>query len=250
MPPCSPIPGKCIIKRSALSEESPARLRPMSGFDPSSRPWSGRPSFRTTMLAAIPEHAATPANAKRRLLLFLDMILRSTARGLSAFSQTFYMPAKLDMRNATALRSFERPSSTESVRTEIRLSCREIFARFGQKHVERRFQCELRVRDSSAAAGRSAVVSTGRPELHRVLRGLTRAGQRTSQARGRGHGRSWHMLPRPMRRHVRSWRKRTLHGRCHLMADSHDRQSDIGRIGNGWCPPVMLRARLTSTPGW
>jgi hypothetical protein len=118
MPRCSPIHGKCIIKRSALSEELPARLRPMSGFDPSSRPWSGRPSFRTTMLAAIPEHAATPANAKRRLLFFLDMILRSTegichdrrARGLSAFSPTFYMPAKLDMRNAAALRSFERPS--------------------------------------------------------------------------------------------------------------------------------------------
>jgi hypothetical protein len=46
--------------------------------------------------------------------------------------------------------------TTESVRTEIRLRCRENFARFGQKRVHRGFQYELRVRASSAAAGLSA----------------------------------------------------------------------------------------------
>ena len=44
-----------------------------------------------------------------------------------------------------------RTRTTESVRTEIRLSCRENFARAGQNHVQRPFQCEMRVRESSTA---------------------------------------------------------------------------------------------------
>jgi hypothetical protein len=39
--------------------------------------------------------------------------------------------------------------------------------------------------------GFQQIVSTERAELHQVLRGLTRAGQRTSQARGRG---PWQIL--------------------------------------------------------
>src|SRR4051794_8208742 len=60
--------------------------------------------------------------------------------------------------------------TTESVRTEIRLSCARIFARFGQTEVQRRFQCELRVRESAAAAGSWQIMSTGRTELNHVLR--------------------------------------------------------------------------------
>ena len=72
-----------------------------------------------------------------------------------------------------------RIRTTESVRTEIRFSCRENFARFGQRHVQRPFQCELRVRESSTAAGPSAGLITGRAELHQVLSIATRRGRRS-----------------------------------------------------------------------
>ena len=42
--------------------------------------------------------------------------------------------------------------TTESIWTEIRLSCRENFARLAQGIVQRRFQYELRVREPAAAA--------------------------------------------------------------------------------------------------
>ena len=69
--------------------------------------------------------------------------------------------------------------TTESIWTEIRLSCRKNFARFGRKHVQRRCQCELRVCEPAAAAGSWQIMSRGRTKLNNVL-GFTRAGQRNS----------------------------------------------------------------------
>ena len=57
--------------------------------------------------------------------------------------------------------------TTESIRTEIRLSCLEIFPDLAQGIVQRRFQCELRVRKSAAAAGSWQIMSTG-GRMHHV----------------------------------------------------------------------------------
>jgi hypothetical protein len=54
--------------------------------------------------------------------------------------------------------------TTESIRTEIRLSCRENLRDLAEGIVQRRFECELRVREPTAAAGLWQGVSTGRAE--------------------------------------------------------------------------------------
>ena len=63
----------------------------------------------------------------------------------------------LDIATETGLAGWGHETrTTESISTEIRLSCRGILPDLAQGIVQRRFQCELRVGEPAAAAGRLA----------------------------------------------------------------------------------------------